>query len=105
MTGPPAAERRDDSAERTRLAWWRTALAGAIVGLLIARPAVAPQAGAGAVLLAAAGMSGWTVLMTLTYRRTRGLVAVPPPPGRGNIPAYAWITVGFAVLGGLVVLL
>ena len=106
MTGPPAVERSDHgaSAERTRLAWRRTALAGTVVALLAARPTFAPRAGAAALLLAAAVMVGWTILVTLTYWRTRGLAASPPAPGRGSIPAYAWITVGFAILGGLVVL-
>jgi hypothetical protein len=107
MTGPPAVERPDHgaAAERTRLAWRRTVLAGTVVALLTARPALAPRAGGAAVLLAAAAMVGWTILVTLAYRRTRGLAASPPAPGRRTIPAYAWITVGFALLGGLVVLL
>ena len=60
MTGSPASEHPDRgaSAERTRLAWRRTALAGTVVALLAARPAVAPQAGARAFLLAAAGILG-----------------------------------------------
>ena len=99
MTGPP-----DDSAQRTRLAWRRTALAGTMVGLLAVRPAFLPRPGAGGLLLAAAGMVCWVVLLALTYPRTRGLAASPPAPGRGSVPAFAWITVGFAVLGGLVVL-
>jgi uncharacterized membrane protein YidH (DUF202 family) len=106
MTEPPTRERSDHGAspERTRLAWRRTALSGAVVGLLLARPAFAPRAGAGAVLLAAAAMIGWTILTTLAYWRTRGLAAAPSRPGRGSIPASAWIAVGFAILGGLVVL-
>jgi Domain of unknown function (DUF202) len=106
MTAPPTPERSDRgaSAERTRLAWRRTALSGTVVGLLAVRPAFAPRAGAAALLLAAAAMVGWAVLMALAYRRTRGLAATPPKPGGGSIPASAWITVGFAVLGGLVVL-
>ena len=105
MTAPPTPERSDRgaSAERTRLAWRRTALSGTVVGLLAARPAFA-RPGAVALLLAAAAMVGWTALMALAYRRTRGLAAAPPLPGRGSIPTSAWITVGFAVLGGLVVL-
>jgi hypothetical protein len=99
MTGPP-----DDSAQRTRLAWRRTALAGTMVGLLAVRPAFMPRPGAGGLLFPASGRVCWVVLMALTYRRTRGLAASPPAPGRGSVPAFAWITVGFAVLGGLVVL-
>jgi Domain of unknown function (DUF202) len=106
MTDPPIPERSDRSAgaERTRQAWRRTALSATVVGLLAARPAFAPWPGAGTLLLAAAAMAGWTALVALAYRRTRGLAAAPPQPGRGSIAASAWITVGFAVLGGLVVL-
>jgi hypothetical protein len=106
MTGPPTRERSDRgaAAERTRLAWRRTALSGTVVGLLAARPAFTPRAGAAVLLFAAAAMVGSTILIALAYRRTRGLAAVPPHLGRGSIRASAWITLGFAVLGGLVVL-
>jgi uncharacterized membrane protein YidH (DUF202 family) len=106
MTDPPIPERSDHgaAAERTRLAWRRTVLSGTIVGLLAVRPAFAPRADAAAFLLAAAAMVGWTILVAFAYRRNRGLAAAPPQPGRGSIPASAWITVGFAILGGLVVL-
>ena len=104
MTGPQERPDRDDAAQRTRLAWRRTALAGTVVALLAARPAFGPEHGAAGPLLAAAGMVSWVVLLAVGYRRTRGLAASSPASGRGSIPAYAWITVGFAVLGGLVVL-
>ena len=104
MTRRTMAGAPDDSAQRTRLAWRRTSLAATVVGLLAARPAFVPRPGAAVLLLAAAGMVCWVVLLALTYRRTRGLAASPPAPGRASIPAFAWITVGFAVLGGLVVL-
>jgi hypothetical protein len=91
------------SAARTRLAWRRTGLSATAVGLLAARPAFAPHAGTGFVLVAAAAMAGWAALIALAYRRARGLRARPPRPGRRAITAYALITVGFAVIGGLVV--
>ena len=93
------------SAERTRLAWRRTGLSAAAVGLLAARPAFAPAAGGAFVLVAAAAMAFWAVLIGLAYRRSAGLAVRPPRPGRRTIAAYAVITAGFAVLGGLVVLL
>ncbi|HEV7965376.1 MAG TPA: DUF202 domain-containing protein [Actinoplanes sp.] len=93
------------SAERTRLAWRRTGLSATAVGLLAARPAFAPHAGTGFALAAAAAMAGWAALIALAYRRSHGLEARPPLPGRRTIAAYALITLGFAVLGGLVVLL
>ena len=93
------------SAERTRLAWRRTGLSATAVALLAARPAFAPPAGTGSALIAGAAMAGWAALIALAYRRSRGLKAQPPLPGRRTIAAYASITVGFAVLSGLVVLL
>ena len=92
------------AAERTRLAWRRTGLAASVVGLLAVRPAFAPSAGVRLILLAAAAMIGWAALIALAYRRTRGLAARPPRPGRRAVVACAVITAGFAILGGLVVL-
>ena len=93
------------SAERTRLAWRRTGLSATVVGLLAARTAFSPDAGLGRWLVAAGAMTGWAALIALAYRRARGLRVSPPRPGRRTILMYALITVGFAVLGGLVVTL
>ena len=93
------------SAERTRLAWRRTGLSAAAVGLLAARPAFSPDAGVARWLAAAGAMAGWAALIALAYRRARWLRRRPPRPGRPTIVAYALITVGFALLGGLVVML
>ena len=93
------------SAERTRLAWRRTGLSATAVGLLAARPAFNPDAGAVKWLFAALAAAAWTALTSLAFRRARGLQARPPQPGRRAITAYALITVGFAALGGLVVML
>lgn len=93
------------SAERTRMAWRRTGLSATAVGLLVARPAFEPHAGAGAALIAAAAMIGWAILVGLAYRRAAGLAGRPPRPGGRTITAYALVTAIFAVLGGLVVLL
>jgi hypothetical protein len=93
------------SAERTRLAWRRTGLSASVVGLLAARPAFDPDAGAGHVLLAAAAMIAWAALIGLAYHRAIGLDGHPPQPGHRTVTAYAAITVGFAVIGGLVVTL
>ena len=91
--------------ERTRLAWRRTGLSATAVGLLAARPAFRPEAGALAWLIAALAMAGWVAMIALGYRRSRGLRSVPPRPGRRVIPAYALLAVGLAALGGLVVML
>jgi hypothetical protein len=93
------------SAERTRLAWRRTGLSATAVGLLAARPAFDPSNGGAKWLIAALAMAGWVALVGLAYRRVRGLGTLPPRPGRRTIVAYASITVGFAALGGLVVML
>jgi hypothetical protein len=99
MTDPGAA------AERTRLAWRRTGLSATAVGLLAARPAFRPGAGAGAWLIAALAMAAWATLVGIAYRRSRGLRTAPPTPGRRAIPVYALVTVTLAFLGGLVVML
>jgi len=96
---------RGASAERTRLAWRRTGLSATAVALLVARPAFAPRAGVAIVLVAAAAMAGWAALIALAYRRARGLDAHPPRSGRRTITAYALMTIGFALIGGLVVTL
>lgn len=93
------------AAERTRLAWRRTGLTAAAVALLGVRPAFAPDAGVLAILLAAAAMAGWSAMVALALRRSRGLDTRPPRPGRRTIVAYAMFTVSFAVIGGLVVTL
>jgi uncharacterized protein DUF202 len=100
MTGDHGA-----SAERTRLAWRRTALSATAVGLLAARPAFHPAAGWLAWLIAALAMAGWAALVALAYRRAGGLADGPPRRGRRTITAYALITIALAVLGGLVVML
>nr|WP_275980076.1 DUF202 domain-containing protein [Couchioplanes caeruleus] len=93
------------AAERTRLAWRRTGLSAAAVALLAARPAFAPGAGVGVFLVAALVMAGWAACVALAYRRSRGLRAWPPVPGRRTIAAFAVITAGFAVLGTALVML
>jgi hypothetical protein len=80
-------------------------LSAGAVALIAVRPAFGPHPGTATVLVTAAAMAGWAALIALAYRRARGLEAHPPRPGRRTVTAYGLITVGFAVLGGLVVLL
>jgi hypothetical protein len=89
--------------ERTRLAWRRTILSAGAVALLCVRPAFAQRPGTLAVLLTAAAMGGWAALTALAYRRAGGLRIRPPHSSRRTIVATAGIAVGFAILGGLVV--
>ncbi len=106
------------SVERTRLAWRRTGLSATAVGLLTARPAFHPRAGAATWLITALAMMLWAVSVALAYRRARGLhvdrrTAADSPLGQfrhsprlaqRSIAAFALGTVAFAVLGILVVI-
>jgi uncharacterized membrane protein YidH (DUF202 family) len=92
------------SAQRTRMAWRRTALSAAVVALLAARPAATAHAGPVQLLAAAAALAGWVALVAVAYRRSRGLAARPPLPGRRTVPAYAYVTVGFGLIGLILVL-
>jgi uncharacterized membrane protein YidH (DUF202 family) len=100
VTADPGA-----SIERTRLAWRRTALSAAAVGLLACRPAFDPHAGPRAWTVAALAMACWVLMVALSYLRNHDLVGGQPRAGRRTIGAYALITVLFAALGGLVVTL
>ena len=93
------------SAERTRLAWRRTGLSATAVGLLAARPAFRPDAGVLTWLIAAVAMALWVTMIALAFRRSRGLLSLPPRPARRAIPAYALLAAALATLGGLVVML
>jgi uncharacterized membrane protein YidH (DUF202 family) len=104
MTGPWTPD-HGASAERTRLAWRRTALSATAVGLLAVRPAFHPDAGPAQWITAALAGLGWSVLIALAYRRARALKQRPPHPGRRAIAAYALTTVLLAALAGLIVML
>lgn len=90
------------SIERTRFAWRRTALSALAVALLACRPAFDPEAGPAARSVAALAMGGWAVLVAVGYRRTHDL---SKRLGGRTIRACALLTVTFAALGGLVVML
>ncbi|GIF10571.1 DUF202 domain-containing protein [Actinoplanes teichomyceticus] len=91
--------------ERTRLAWRRTGMSAAAVALLAGRPAVHPGAGPAEWLIAGAAMGGWAALTAVALHRAPGLRARTPRPAGRAIRAYALITVAFAIIGGLVVML
>jgi peptidoglycan biosynthesis protein MviN/MurJ (putative lipid II flippase) len=92
------------SPERTRLAWRRTVLTGTAAALLALRPAFADP-GRPELLAASGAMAGFVALVALSYRRSRGLKQQPPQPGRRTVVACALVTVGLAIIGGLVVTL
>lgn len=76
-------------AERTTLAWWRTALAATVAGALIVRQAVGGAELWTAVAITATALG---VLFTVVARRTRTLRqrGDPPPPGRpATVPLVA----------------
>jgi hypothetical protein len=91
------------AAERTRLAWRRTALGGTAVALLAARLAVTTTAGAVTVALFAVVMAGWLGLLLAAFRRLRDMRPGRPPSGR--VVGVAVLAVGFAALGVAQVLL
>ncbi|HWS36006.1 MAG TPA: DUF202 domain-containing protein [Actinoplanes sp.] len=93
------------SPERTRLAWRRTGMSGAAVGLLIARPAFAPGAGPPEFLAAAAAMVGWAAMVALAFHRARQLRSRFPGTSALSIRTYALVIAVLAVLGGWVVML
>lgn len=93
------------SPERTRLAWRRTGMSAAAVGLLIARPAFAPGAGPAEFLAAAAAMVGWAAMVGLAFHRAGQLRSRFPGTSPRSIRAYALVIAVMAVLGGWVVML
>jgi hypothetical protein len=100
---PGGAPDQGASVERTRLAWRRTGLSATVVALLAVRPAFAPAPGVTTILVTAAAMVGWASLVALAHRRAAGLGIRPPRAGGRTIVAYALVTIGFALIGGLVV--
>ncbi|GAA0508886.1 hypothetical protein Ade02nite_62350 [Paractinoplanes deccanensis] len=100
MSGDPGA-----AAERTRLAWRRTALSAAAVALLALRPVVTDPTHVGKWIATSLIMVGWAAMVGIAYRRAKGLTSQPPRPARRTVPAFALIALAFAVLGGLVIAL
>ena len=78
MSPPPALQ-----AERTALAWERTALAALASGvLLVLRHLGAP--GSGALVLGVLGLALALLVAVLGARRSRGVLADPAAPGRAR---------------------
>jgi hypothetical protein len=86
--------------QRTRLAWRRTVLAAAVVGLLLVRLAV--QRHAAWLVPVAAGL--WLVTAVAAQARIAALAVAEPAPVRRAVPVVVLATLGYVVLGALVVL-
>lgn len=87
---------------RTRLAWRRTALAVTAVAILAARLALA--LGTTGAPLAVAGLLGALVFGAVAYRRGQAIGRARPGPRGSPMVLSALATLGYAVLGILVVL-
>ncbi|BCJ58097.1 DUF202 domain-containing protein [Micromonospora endophytica] len=89
-------------AERTRLAWRRSALAMTVVLLLTVRLALtAGPSGASVAVVAVVAVLGWAAVVTLCWRRASGTSR--PHTGGRTLAAAALATAGFAGLGVLLV--
>jgi uncharacterized membrane protein YidH (DUF202 family) len=86
-------------AERTRLAWRRTALTLTGVTLLTLR--LSFGRGAVGALLAAVALLGWTAVVGVGYRRITRIRACAAGPA---LPVSALVIAGYAVIGMLLVL-
>jgi hypothetical protein len=98
--------------ERTRLSWRRTTLSLTVVALLTIR--LATSAGTiGALVAAVAGLA-WVAITTVSFRHATdrhdrplpvGGPALPPQPvGGPALPLLALGTIGYAVLGAILIL-
>lgn len=80
-SAPPASPDRDPGLqpERTRLAWRRTTLTGAVVAVLAAKSALHGGPSTVGVLAAALCAVLWLGLLALAHRRIAALAAARPP--------------------------
>ncbi|GAA2544477.1 DUF202 domain-containing protein [Pseudonocardia hydrocarbonoxydans] len=106
MTGPAAVHDPGAQAERTALAWQRTGLSAAAVGLLVvhAHPAGHPVPPWPGLVLLVAGAAVAAVLAPVRYRHIERVVrAGGAPLSRATVPGTA-LLVAVAVLGVAAVL-
>jgi uncharacterized membrane protein YidH (DUF202 family) len=89
--------------ERTRLAWRRTALALTAVALLTVRLAVVKVGGPVGWAVAAVAMLGWVGALSVCQRRIVAMDAPRPAEADRTLPATALAILGYALLGGLLV--
>lgn len=99
-TGPDGA-----SPQRTRLAWRRTALSQTVCAALLLRLAVQAHPPWLGGLVGALTLAGWLFAMSVGQRRIDAMAdRVPALVGRA-LPLTALLTVGYALLGGVLVVL
>ncbi|MDX3629990.1 DUF202 domain-containing protein [Streptomyces europaeiscabiei] len=84
MSPPPAPRAAPDrdpglQPERTRLAWRRTTLAGAVIAVLAAKSALHRGPSTAGVVAAALCAVLWLGFLTLAHRRIDALTASRPP--------------------------
>lgn len=84
--------------ERTVLAWRRTTLTVSIVTALVGRHALMSGAGAAGGVLTVLALAGWFAVVAIIEHRTATIAPAPPEPSRA-LPLLALVTVGFAMLG------
>ena len=112
MTNVPAGGQRGPmwsgadgaSAERTRLAWRRTALASTAVVLLTVRLAIRDRFTVLGALVIAAALLVWLAQMWLTQRRIHAIDRHEPTQVMGALPALSLTAIAFALLAVLLVL-
>ena len=92
------------SAERTRLAWRRTALASTAVVLLTVRLAIRDRFTVLGALVIAAALLVWLAQMWLTRRRIHAIDRHEPTQVMGALPALSLTAIAFALLAVLLVL-
>jgi hypothetical protein len=106
VTPPPRTAERDPGLqpERTRLAWRRTTLTGAVIAVLAAKSALHGGPTTAGVVAAALCVALWLGFLGLAHRRTVALTASRPPVLTPRIAAAAALcTVALAVCGATLV--
>jgi hypothetical protein len=96
---PPGAQ-----AERTRLAWRRSVLAGSVTTILLGREAL-HRGGAVPALLAGAGVVLWAGLALLAQQRIHAMTEpAPTAPGTGRVAIAGALVLALAAVAAVTVL-
>lgn len=106
-SAPPETPDRDPGLqpERTRLAWRRTTLTGAVIAVLAAKSALHGGPSTAGLVAAALCVVLWLGLLALAHRRIHALTATRPPVLKPRIAATAVLCViALAVCGAALVL-